>query len=196
MINKTINILYILGFIIICIARYVQSRANKMNQLVVFKSSLLDRLLLSLNSFGYIIFPILVMITNYLNFANYRLWIGFKFIGLILYLTAIYIIIKAQIQLNHSWSPWLELYKGHKLVGHGLFKYIRHPIYAAHFLWAFALPLIFHNWIAGFALFVTFLPFYLYRVRREEKMLLEYFPNEYRLYMQRTNRIFPSWWHF
>jgi protein-S-isoprenylcysteine O-methyltransferase Ste14 len=133
------------------------------------------------------------MTTDWFAFANYSLWIGLNVIGFVLYGCAIYIIIKAQIQLNHSWSPWLEVFEGHKLIGHGLFRNIRHPIYAAHFLWALALPLIMHNWIAGFSLLATFLPFYFYRVGREEKMLLVFFGEPYREYMKQTGRVLPRW---
>lgn len=171
----------------------MQGRQNLKHKPVVFKISRLDRLLLALNSFGYIILPLIWMTTDWFKFADYRLAPVFSAIGFVLYALAIFIIIKAQIQLNHSWSPWLEVFAGHKFVGQGMFKHIRHPIYAAHFLWAAAMPLIMHNWLAGFALLATFLPFYFYRIGREEKMLLEYFGESYLEYMQRTERIVPRW---
>jgi protein-S-isoprenylcysteine O-methyltransferase Ste14 len=58
-------------------------------------------------------------------------------------------------------------------------------------LWAVAQPLLLHNWIAGFGLILLFIPLYLIRVPREERMMLEHFGDEYRDYMRRTGRIFP-----
>jgi protein-S-isoprenylcysteine O-methyltransferase Ste14 len=64
-------------------------------------------------------------------------------------------------------------------------------MYSAHWLWGIAQALLIHNWIAGLASLVIFLPLYLLRVSREEQMMLEQFGEEYRLYMRRTGRIIP-----
>jgi protein-S-isoprenylcysteine O-methyltransferase Ste14 len=77
------------------------------------------------------------------------------------------------------------------LVTGGVFKYIRHPMYAAHLLWAVAQALMLHNWIAGFSLLVVTIPQYLFRVNAEEQMMLEQFGEQYKNYMQRTGRIIP-----
>ena len=64
-------------------------------------------------------------------------------------------------------------------------------MYAAHLLWAIALVLMLHNWIAGYSFLIFSLPLYLLRVNDEEQMMLEQFGEEYRTYMQRTGRIIP-----
>jgi protein-S-isoprenylcysteine O-methyltransferase Ste14 len=60
--------------------------------------------------------------------------------------------------------------------------------------WGFAQALLLQNWIAGLSMLVFFLPVYLYRVPREEQMMLEHFGEEYRSYMNRTGRIIPRLW--
>lgn len=82
----------------------------------------------------------------------------------------------------------------HALVTQGIYRHMRHPIYAAQWLWGIAQPLLLQNWIAGLAGLVSFLPVYLYRVPREEQMMLEHFGEEYRSYMGRTGRIIPRLW--
>jgi protein-S-isoprenylcysteine O-methyltransferase Ste14 len=67
-------------------------------------------------------------------------------------------------------------------------------MYAAHLLWGFAQALLLQNWIAGLAMLMFFLPVYLYRVPREEQMMIEHFGEEYRLYMSRSGRIIPRLW--
>jgi protein-S-isoprenylcysteine O-methyltransferase Ste14 len=47
------------------------------------------------------------------------------------------------------------------------------------------------NWIAGLAGILGFGTLYLFRVGREEAMLLEAFGDEYRDYMRRTGRVIP-----
>ena len=77
------------------------------------------------------------------------------------------------------------------LVTNGVYAYIRHPVYAAMFLWAIAQPLLIHNWVAGFGLLILFTPLYLTRMPREEKMLTEHFGETYQSYKQKTNRLTP-----
>ncbi len=88
----------------------------------------------------------------------------------------------------------MEIREEHTLVTRGIYKYMRHPMYSAHFLWAIAQALLLQNWIAGPAFLVTSVPLYLFRVPVEERMMLERFGEEYRLYMNRTGRMFPRLW--
>jgi len=61
-------------------------------------------------------------------------------------------------------------------------------------LWAIAQVLLIHNWIAGPAFLVIFLPLYFLRVPREENLMLETFKDQYRQYMHKTGRIIPRLW--
>jgi protein-S-isoprenylcysteine O-methyltransferase Ste14 len=79
----------------------------------------------------------------------------------------------------------------HKLVTDGLYHYVRHPMYTAFFMWAVAQALLLPNWIAGPAGLVGFGILFLFRVGREEAMMLESFGEQYRAYMVRTARLIP-----
>ena len=65
-------------------------------------------------------------------------------------------------------------------------------MYAAHLLWAIAQPLILTNWIAGFCFLIPQIAQYWLRVDSEEQMMLEYFGDDYREYMEITGRLFPK----
>ncbi|MCP4258850.1 MAG: isoprenylcysteine carboxylmethyltransferase family protein [Planctomycetes bacterium] len=65
-------------------------------------------------------------------------------------------------------------------------------MYAAHLLWAVAQGLLLANWLAGWAFLVVFVPFYLIRAPKEERMMLEQFEEQYRQYINRTGRIIPK----
>jgi protein-S-isoprenylcysteine O-methyltransferase Ste14 len=67
-------------------------------------------------------------------------------------------------------------------------------MYSAHLLWGIAQALLVHNWIAGVASLAVFLPLYLLRFPREEKVMLNEFGDEYREYMKRSGRVFPRFW--
>ena len=72
-----------------------------------------------------------------------------------------------------------------------VYRVLRHPMYASQLLWCVAQALLLHNWIAGLAGFVAFLPFYLVCVPREERMMLDHFGDRYQAYCERTGRIVP-----
>jgi len=81
--------------------------------------------------------------------------------------------------------------KGHELIVHGVYRRIRHPMYAVIFVFALAQGLLLQNWLAGWAGLVTVAPVYLVRTPREEKMMCEFFGESYRDYMGRTGRQWP-----
>jgi protein-S-isoprenylcysteine O-methyltransferase Ste14 len=147
-------------------------------------------LLLALNSLG-VILPLFYLFTPWLDFANYHLpdWTGW--LGAALFAGASLLLWKSHRDLGPNWTPAPGLRPEHRLVKEGVFSIIRHPMYAAHLLWAIAQPLLLRNWMAGFSLLVPLLPQYLLSVDEEEKMLLERFGEEYRQYLKRTGRLFP-----
>ncbi len=77
-----------------------------------------------------------------------------------------------------------------KIVKHGIYGRIRHPCYFAMLLYVLGTPLIFSS-VYGFLITLGFIPFTLYRIRIEEKMLTEKFGDEYREYVKKTKRIIP-----
>jgi protein-S-isoprenylcysteine O-methyltransferase Ste14 len=106
----------------------------------------------------------------------------------------IWLLWRSHVDLGRHWSPTLEVRDGHTLVTGGVFSRIRHPMYAAHWVWALGQILLLQNWIVGPSMLALFLPMYFYRVGREERMMLDHFGDEYRGYMKRTGRIVPRLW--
>ena len=98
---------------------------------------------------------------------------------------------KTHAQLGRNWSVTLEVRVDHSLITDGVYAHVRHPMYTAFWLWALAQAILLPNWIAGFAGIFGFGTLYLFRVGREETMLLETFGDEYRDYMRRTGRVIP-----
>ena len=86
----------------------------------------------------------------------------------------------------------LEVRERHTLVTNGVYNRVRHPMYAAFWLWAVAQTLLLPNWIAGPAGLVGFGTLFFLRVGPEERMMLEAFGDDYRRYMERTARIVPG----
>jgi protein-S-isoprenylcysteine O-methyltransferase Ste14 len=138
-----------------------------------------------------ILLPLLHVFTRWLSLTDYDLpaWAGF--IGIVIFALAIWLLWRSHADLGINWRATTEIREKHTLVTSGVFGYIRHPMYAAHWLWGIAQALLIHNWIAGLASLVIIIPLYILRVRREEHMMLEQFGEKYRAYMSQTGRILP-----
>lgn len=80
--------------------------------------------------------------------------------------------------------------EAHAVVAHGPYKYSRHPLYVCYMLWAVANVLMFPTWPMLIAS-VSQIGLLLLRLRREEALLLQTFP-EYKYYYERTGLI-GSW---
>jgi len=94
--------------------------------------------------------------------------------------------------LGKEWSPVLEIRKGHTLITEGPYRFIRHPMYAAIILIGIGVSVLSANWIVSLSYMLPVICMYLVRVSDEEKMMTEYFGNDYREYVKRTGKLVPK----
>lgn len=151
-----------------------------------------ERVLLSLLLVGMGVVPLIYSVTNWLDFADYTLPLWMGWFGVFLLACALLLFARAHIDLKSNWSPSLEIFKDHTLVTNGIYRYIRHPMYASQWVWVIAQILLLQNWIAGPIDLLLFIPFYVLRVQAEEKMMLATFGNRYREYMKKTGHVIPK----
>ena len=194
MFDGIFEIIYVIGFVTGSVIRKLYVRGRRQKKVAVDRESGLDKLLLAVVSIGFIGVPWVYLLTGWLDFADYGLPMWAGWVGTVVFAGALVLLWRSHVDLGRNWSPMMEIREEHTLVTKGVYKYIRHPMYSAHFLWAIAQVLLLHNWIAGPAFLVTSVPLYLFRVPVEERMMLDCFPEEYRLYMGRTGRMFPCLW--
>lgn len=193
--QNNFKIIYFTGFVVMAAFRlYYRWRARD-NRIVVNRKDALEIVLLAQAVAGMVFIPLTYVFSLRLEFADYQLpsWAGW--IGTAVFVFALLLLWRSHADLGQNWFQTLEMRKEHKLVMSGVYKYIRHPMYAAFLLWGVAQPLLLHNWLAGFSHLAAFSLLYLLRVRREERMMLDYFGDEYRDYMRRTGRLFPLLFH-
>lgn len=204
MLDNTFEVVWLVGFIAGCgirtvgVLRAKRAWRGKPNAVTDDPAPRSDWPLLLLVFLGMQAVPLLYVLTPWLNFADHHLpaWAGWAaaLLGAAVFAVALWLLWRSHADLGRNWSPTLEIREGHSLVTHGVFHYIRHPMYAAHLLWAIAQALLLQNWIAGPAFLALSLPLYLLRVPREERMMLEHFGEEYRSYIGRTGRLIPRVW--
>jgi protein-S-isoprenylcysteine O-methyltransferase Ste14 len=185
------KIVYWAGMIVEVVIRapyYKNPKAAKAEQRV----SRTEQVLLTLLTLGGIVLPLIYSVTHWLDFANYSLPLWMGWLGVLLLVFALIIFYFAHKDLGSNWSPSLEVYESHVLVTNGIYGYIRHPMYATQWIFSIAQILLLQNWIAGPASLVVFIPFYLLRVKAEEKMMLDRFGDQYREYMNKTGAVIPK----
>jgi len=189
-IDNTFEVIFLAGFIVGSVIRKVYTFRARGNKTANRRKSVLDIVLISAGGVG-LAAPLFYLFTSWLDFADYDLpgWLGC--VGTAVFAVALLLLWRSHADLGRNWSATLKVREGHTLVTAGVYRYMRHPMYSAHWLWAIAQALLIENWLAGLALLVTFLPLCLIRIPREEEMMLENFGEEYRQYMNHTGRLIP-----
>jgi protein-S-isoprenylcysteine O-methyltransferase Ste14 len=97
--------------------------------------------------------------------------------------------------LGTNFSPTLVVREHHQLITHGLYRWIRHPMYSAFFLFELGICLLTANWFIGLTGTLLILLIVVLRVPEEEAMMIETFGDQYREYMKHTGRLIPRFTH-
>jgi len=185
------NIVFLSGFIAYVVIRGIYGSRAKNNEKAVSRADGLDRAVMVIVFMGCLLLPVVYLFTPWLAFADYHLPAFVPWFGAAVMVVALWLFWRSHADLGQNWSVTLELRKGHQLVKHGVYRSIRHPMYASILLFGLGQGLLLQNWLAGWSAFLTFALMYFVRTPREEHMMCEFFGQEYRDYMRRTGRVFP-----
>jgi protein-S-isoprenylcysteine O-methyltransferase Ste14 len=195
-VKGALKALYFLGLLAQVAIRLPHERRRGRTRVEDDRVGGLERSLVGLIFVGNGLFPAIYALTPWLDGADYRLpsrgtrWRAGGW-GVAVMVAALWLFRRSHADLGRNWSPSLQIYEGHGLVTEGVYRYVRHPMYASQWLWCVGQALVLQNWIAGWAGLATFAPFYALRVPREERMMLDRFGGEYRAYMSQTGRVIP-----
>jgi len=191
LVDQPWNIVFLVGFFLYMGIRYVYQKRTSTEEKVHRQVDGAEKTILPFVLIGGLLIPFLYLLTPLLDRANYRLPDYLPYVGSVVMLIALWLFWRSHADLGANWSISLELRKGHRLVDHGVYRRVRHPMYAAIWLWNIAQVLLLQNWLAGWSALVSFAVLYAVRTPREEQMMCEAFGDEYRTYMKRTGRLFP-----
>jgi protein-S-isoprenylcysteine O-methyltransferase Ste14 len=185
------NVVFLIGFVAYLFIRGVFEQRTKGTEKSISRFDGRERALLCLVFVGCILLPAVYLFTNWLGFANYRLPSYLPWAGTATMVAALWLFWRSHSDLGHNWSRTLELRPANELVRHGVYRSIRHPMYAAILLFGLAQALLLQNWLAGWSGLVSFAVMYFVRVPHEEQMMCEYFGDSYRDYMRQSGRVIP-----
>jgi protein-S-isoprenylcysteine O-methyltransferase Ste14 len=98
----------------------------------------------------------------------------------------------ARVNLGRNWSSRPTVKEQHELVTTGPYAYVRHPIYSGIMLAALGTALV--TSIFGICMLIFISIFFALRMNKEEKIMLELFPEQYPEYQKQTKRLVPFVW--
>ncbi len=184
---------FLVGFVAYVAIRAVYKERTKKNQVVTRTAQTLETALLVLVALGTLVLPLVFLFSSWLGFADYPLPPTGTIAGVILLPLSLYLFWRSHHDLGRNWSQTLEIRNNHELVTHGVYRRVRHPMYTAILLFSLAQALLLENWLAGPSAFLTFSLLLLFRLPREESLLLSAFGPAYSTYSLTTGRLLPRW---
>ncbi len=185
------NAVFLVGFLVYMGIRHVFSKRVEGQEKAVSQVDWLEKALLATVMLSSLLLPVLYLFTSALAFADYELPTAVRWVGLAAMAAALWLFWRSHSDLGQNWSVSLELREAHELISHGVYRFVRHPMYSAIWLWGIAQGLVLGNWLAGWSAVVGFALMYFMRTPREERMMCERFGDEYRQYMEGTGRVVP-----
>jgi protein-S-isoprenylcysteine O-methyltransferase Ste14 len=145
----------------------------------------------SASTWGLAIIPVIDATTRLVRGADltFRPWLAWT--GAALFAVALCIFWSAHRELGRNFSPSLVVRERHTLVTGGIYGYMRHPMYAAFWLWVVAQALLLQNWLVAICGVAGWGILFFGRIGQEEAMMRETFGEQYDAFARRTKRLVP-----
>ena len=116
----------------------------------------------------------------------------FPIVGIILIICGLLIRWIAIFSLKRQFTVDVAITKDHRIISEGIYRFVRHPAYAGSILSFFGLALSFANILSLAVVFPPICSAFLYRIRVEERALVDTFGDEYIRYCNSTKRLIPG----
>ena len=116
-------------------------------------------------------------------------WVGF--IGLLIGGIGIVVRCMAFYALGRFFTRTLQKSVNHTLITNGIYKYIRHPGYLSDILIFLGVGMELLNWIPILLIVAAYPATYCYRIKMEERMLIEIFSESYIYYQKYSKKLIP-----
>jgi len=113
------------------------------------------------------------------------------YFGKMLIVIGFIIRIIGQVTLRKQFSFFVKIRKDHELITTGIYKYVRHPLYSAAFLALLGAVLVFNSWLGFAVVILLVVPTIFYRIKVEEKALVQKFGKDYLDYKKRVKILIP-----
>lgn len=145
----------------------------------------------------YIIIFLLLMFyfSNLIDFSIIKVDIYSRlFFGLFLIIFGYILFFLSHHELGRNWSSLIDkkISKNDRLIKTGPYKFIRHPFYTASIISLVGFGILTANLVIFLLSLIIILFFYIYKIPKEEKFLIDKFGKKYLEYMKTTGGFFPK----
>lgn len=114
-----------------------------------------------------------------------------RVIGLVLFAVFSWLQVSAYRLLGDSYAPDIVILKNHKLQTRGVYRFIRHPQYLGQVLSDLGAGIALLSYLVIPMVLLIELPLFIMRAYAEEKVLTNYFKEEYKSYKKKSGFILP-----
>lgn len=185
------KIIWVAGIVCWIIIRYPFHRKANRNSVVISRYGRRERSILGLAGLCLYVIPGVYAFTGFPGSLDRPFIPAVGWLGLLVLCGGLWLFFQSHADLGKNWSISLEVRERHALVQTGIYRFIRHPMYASFFVLALAQFLLLPNWVAGVAGLVGVGVLYAFRVRNEERLMRETFGSDYVHYTTKTKRLVP-----
>lgn len=123
---------------------------------------------------------------------NLTLPIWAQLLGVCFCLGGLALSLISQIQMGKSWRIGVDESERTELITHGIYRYIRHPIYSGVMWFGLGLILLFPYWMIALGGLIGYIAIEIHVRQVEETFMLKLHGEIYEEYMKSTGRYLPS----
>ncbi|MDE2307510.1 MAG: isoprenylcysteine carboxylmethyltransferase family protein [Xanthomonadaceae bacterium] len=142
-----------------------------------------------------LLFAVLLMVPEHLpggmfegRAVPYLSW--FNPVGLALTWSGLAFSVWARVYLGSNWSGAVEVKQQHELVRGGPYRFVRHPIYTGMLAGFLGSAMAMDEWRGAIAVLIVLASF-LYKLRKEERFMVETFGEAYLDYRRKIRALIP-----
>ncbi|MEE8359753.1 MAG: protein-S-isoprenylcysteine O-methyltransferase [Candidatus Omnitrophota bacterium] len=190
--ETTYKVIFIVYTLLLGFLRLLQHLKYRKEKTPLFKVSKSEYVTFVLAFLGMLIIPLIHISTGWLEMFRMNLPDWARLSGPVIGVFGLILLWWVHQTLGSHWAPIPEIEKDHELLMDGPYKYIRHPMYSAFYVFTLGAWLTLSNWLVGIAGFVAWTIFCRVRITIEEEMMLKEFGSEYQDYMKRAGSLLPK----
>jgi protein-S-isoprenylcysteine O-methyltransferase Ste14 len=183
----------LLASIVMVVIRAPYGQRSRTVPVVKSGKGRLEMLLLTIAWIAFFL-PLVWMVAPVFDFADYPLYPIPLIIGSVCLAFGLWLFYRSHVDLGTNWSITLEVRDKHQLITHGVYRWVRHPMYLSLLIYSLGQALVLPNWLASPCYGVAMLLIFCFRLVPEERLMLAEFGSDYEAYRARSKRLIPWVW--